>query len=394
MSVDFLPVVVLINFDDDTLFLINQCNFKTRRVLRFDSVQEMMTAWRVRRLNVIACISRNEIISNESINFERIRYGELPAIPVFLLVNKFTESLRTIALAEGITDIFQFPLNAVKIETRVNFILDNWNDLQKEIEDNERPSYKTPVGKRIFDILFSGFTLLLLAPIFLLIALLIKIESPGPAFYYSFRVGTGYRVFKFFKFRSMYIDADQRLKELKHLNQYDDANLSTESGINDGSVTCNDCLGHNKCQFPMYGDNDTVMCERNYNSTIKFSKGSAFIKIKNDPRITRIGGFLRNSSFDELPQLWNVFIGHMSLVGNRPLPLYEAEKLTTDKYAFRFSAPAGITGLWQVEKRGKEEMSEEERLLLDNSYAMNHSFKNDIIVILKTIPALLQKQNV
>lgn len=84
----------------------------------------------------------------------------------------------------------------------------------------------------------------------------------------------------------------------------------------------------------------------------------------------------------------------MSIVGNRPLPLYEAEKLTTDKYALRFRAPAGITGLWQVEKRGKGEMSEEERLMLDNTYAENHSFASDIRLILKRIPALFQKENV
>jgi len=84
----------------------------------------------------------------------------------------------------------------------------------------------------------------------------------------------------------------------------------------------------------------------------------------------------------------------MSIVGNRPLPLYEAEKLTTDKYALRFLAPAGLTGLWQVEKRGKGKMSEEERLMLDNTYAENHSFWYDIKLILKTIPALLQKENV
>ncbi|MGL6068536.1 MAG: sugar transferase, partial [Sediminibacterium sp.] len=87
-------------------------------------------------------------------------------------------------------------------------------------------------------------------------------------------------------------------------------------------------------------------------------------------------------------------IGDMSIVGNRPLPLYEAEKLTTDKYAMRFMAPAGITGLWQVEKRGKGEMSEEERLMLDNKYAENHSFINDIKLILRTIPALLQSESV
>lgn len=121
---------------------------------------------------------------------------------------------------------------------------------------------------------------------------------------------------------------------------------------------------------------------------------NAFIKLKNDPRVTKVGKILRNTSIDELPQLWNVFIGDMSIVGNRPLPLYEAEKLTTDKYAMRFMAPAGITGLWQVEKRGKGEMSSEERMMLDNSYAETHSFTNDIKLILKTIPALFQKENV
>jgi lipopolysaccharide/colanic/teichoic acid biosynthesis glycosyltransferase len=121
---------------------------------------------------------------------------------------------------------------------------------------------------------------------------------------------------------------------------------------------------------------------------------ASFIKIKDDPRITRVGKFIRNTSIDELPQLWNVLIGDMSIVGNRPLPLYEAEKITTDKYALRFIAPAGITGLWQVEKRGRGEMSEDERLELDNNYAKNHSFFNDIRLILKTIPALFQSENV
>jgi lipopolysaccharide/colanic/teichoic acid biosynthesis glycosyltransferase len=136
------------------------------------------------------------------------------------------------------------------------------------------------------------------------------------------------------------------------------------------------------------------MCEKDYLDTQKNKAGAAFFKLKDDPRITKIGKFIRNTSIDELPQLWNVIIGDMSIVGNRPLPLYEAEKLTTDKYALRFLAPAGITGLWQVEKRGKGSMSEEERLQLDNIYASNHSFWNDIKLICKTIPALFQKENV
>ena len=127
---------------------------------------------------------------------------------------------------------------------------------------------------------------------------------------------------------------------------------------------------------------------------------SAFIKISDDPRITRVGKFIRNTSIDELPQLINVIKGDMSIVGNRPLPVYEAELLTRGALSKRFLAPAGITGLWQVELRGKGGvMSEEERMRLDNEYADhfigdNYSFWYDLKLILRTVPALFQKDTV
>jgi lipopolysaccharide/colanic/teichoic acid biosynthesis glycosyltransferase len=127
------------------------------------------------------------------------------------------------------------------------------------------------------------------------------------------------------------------------------------------------------------------------NQYTESAEQSVFYKIKNDPRVTRLGQFLRDTSLDELPQLFNVLKGDMSLVGNRPLPLYEAEKLTKDQIAWRFLAPAGITGLWQVTKRGKDNMSEEERIQLDMEYAMKNSFLYDLKILFSTIPALLQK---
>jgi lipopolysaccharide/colanic/teichoic acid biosynthesis glycosyltransferase len=123
--------------------------------------------------------------------------------------------------------------------------------------------------------------------------------------------------------------------------------------------------------------------------------GSArFFKISNDPRITKVGRFLRNTSLDELPQLFNVLKGDMSLVGNRPLPLYEAATLTTNEFVERFMAPAGITGLWQIKKRGKSEMSDDERIELDISYARKSSVLYDFWILVKTPAALFQKTDV
>ena len=108
-----------------------------------------------------------------------------------------------------------------------------------------------------------------------------------------------------------------------------------------------------------------------------------------------MGRFIRKYSIDELPQLFNILKGDMSIVGNRPLPLYEAELLTSDEYVQRFMAPAGLTGLWQVEKRGDAgKMSAEERKQLDIKYAKEFSFRMDMMIIIKTFTAFIQKENV
>ena len=140
---------------------------------------------------------------------------------------------------------------------------------------------------------------------------------------------------------------------------------------------------------------DFVISEEDYIHKKSKEKSNAFVKLENDPRITKIGRFIRKYSIDELPQLINILKGDMSIVGNRPLPLYEAELLTSDEHIDRFMGPAGLTGLWQVEKRGEAgKLSAEERKQLDIQYAKNFSFGLDIKIILKTVTAFVQKENV
>ncbi len=202
---------------------------------------------------------------------------------------------------------------------------------------------KMSVVKRAIDILLSGTALIILMPVFLLIGLAIKIESRGPVFYNSYRAGRGYKVFKFFKFRTMKVGADRMINSMLHLNKYNT------------------------------------------------SLGPVFFKIQNDPRITKVGSFLRTTGFDELPQLFNVLIGEMSVVGNRPLPLYEASTLTTDVWAERFMAPAGITGLWQIMNRKNAIVSVEERISMDIEYARKNNFFMDFSIMLNT-PGVIMKE--
>lgn len=298
------------------------------------------------------------------------------------------------AFKSSINDFYEYPVNVMCIHTRIGYIR-KYNDFFAITHDAVRDDvheYRVPWDKRLFDILVSATALLLISPIVLLIMLAIRLESKGKVYYTSKRVGTGYRIFDFYKLRSMRVGADAALKDLKHLNQYSE-NTKPEAEIED----CPRCalLPEGKtCSQELYTEGRKI-CEYWYYETRKNKASSTFIKIKDDPRVTKVGKFIRNTSIDELPQLINVLKGDMSIVGNRPLPLYEAEMLTSDDWSERFMGPAGITGLWQVEKRGKKgPMSEEERKALDNQYARTYSFWGDIKLILRTIPAVFQKENV
>ncbi|MEJ7737270.1 MAG: sugar transferase [Chitinophagaceae bacterium] len=387
------PVIALVNIDAPVFQLIADCQFNDFSLLYFENGIELSKQWESRKLPVAAIISQSEILGSSGISlFQTLINKRFPYVPFFIITDHPTEILLRIALQSGITDVFSPAVKADALKKRVEFMSINWKTIHKSSNIHKLRVYKTPIATRIFDILVASVALIILSPVLLLIIIALKLEHKGPFLYYSLRVGTSYNVFKFYKFRSMYVNADKKIKDIRHLNQY--ANKLAKVSTSDEPALCNECrvLG-TVCRFNLYADNN-VWCEKQYRLSGMGNGNAAFFKLKNDPRVTTIGKILRNTSMDELPQLVNVLIGNMSIVGNRPLPLYEAEKLTVDKHAIRFMAPAGITGLWQVVKRGKGDMSEEERLLLDNEYAQNHSFLNDLRLICKTIPALFQKENV
>ncbi|MDD2952871.1 MAG: sugar transferase [Parabacteroides sp.] len=265
------------------------------------------------------------------------------------------------------------------------------------IKEPDLAIFKLPLWKRTFDIVFTSMALLCLSPLFIITAIWIKLEDKGPVFYKSKRVGSNYKVFDFYKFRSMYMDADKRIAEYKKLNQYTEsiAKEDTSSSVTSADLqNATSIVKQNEHKTILYSDNDATS-ENDYLKVKRTERSNAFVKLENDPRVTRIGHFIRKYSIDELPQLFNILKGDMSIVGNRPLPVYEAELLTSDEYIQRFMAPAGLTGLWQVEKRGNSgSMSAEERKQLDIKYAHTFSFWLDIKIIFKTFTAFIQKENV
>jgi exopolysaccharide biosynthesis polyprenyl glycosylphosphotransferase len=191
-------------------------------------------------------------------------------------------------------------------------------------------------AKRVFDFILTACAMPFLLPIFALVAIVIKLDSPGPVFFMQQRVGLRKHLFAMYKFRSMYTDAEERLKEIEHLNE---------------------------------------------------AEGPIF-KMKNDPRITRVGRFIRKTSIDELPQLFNVLRGEMSLVGPRPMSIRDVDLFDRGIQRRRFSVQPGITCLWQIS--GRSNLSFQRWLELDLEYIENWSFGLDVKILLKTIPAVLR----
>ena len=329
-------------------------------------------------------------IQKDILDIEYLR-KKYPGIYMVLVMDSLTKEESLQYLKAGINNTIPFEAPQEAIESLINFQKrrkqQKIKDIQKKGENIQ--TFKLPVWKRCFDIVSSGFALIILSPLLIITAIAIRMESKGAVIYKSKRVGSNYQIFDFLKFRSMYTNANKHLKDYNSLNQY-----QTDSIEEDIIWEETPDFEENENEIVLISD-DFVISEEAYINKKTQEQKNAFVKLENDPRITRIGRIIRKYSIDELPQLINILKGDMSVVGNRPLPLYEAELLTSDEYIDRFMAPAGLTGLWQVEKRGNSgKMSADERKQLDIKYAKTFSFWLDMKIILKTVTAFIQKENV
>ncbi len=361
---------------------------------------------KVRNEHFILFFERND--PNTDVTAITYLKKKCPGVYVILLTDKMTDTERTSYQKCGINDTLDKNASVTELNKKIQFISDREGILFDPVGPKFKIlSFKIPLWKRVFDIVFSSLGIIVLSPVFIITAIAIKLESKGPVLFKSKRVGTNYTIFDFLKFRSMYANADKQLKELsKSQNQYinhpDESpkiptlSIGSEEALENGLV--DDNMGAEMLisddEVMLVGD-DFVVSEGDFNKKKNEEIQNAFVKIENDPRVTKVGAFIRKYSIDELPQLFNILRGDMSIVGNRPLPLYEAERLTADDCIDRFMAPAGLTGLWQVEERGKGgDMSAEERKQLDIRYGQTYNFSLDMKIIFRTLTAFVQKENV
>lgn len=323
------------------------------------------------------------------IQYMRKKY---PGLYMVLVIDSLSKEEASEYLKAGINNTIKYETSQEALKDLSTFLKRRKDQKIKalQLKAQNINAFRLPLWKRTFDIFFSGMAILCLSPLLIFTALAIRIESKGPIIYKSKRVGSNYQIFDFLKFRSMYTDADKHLKDFNALNQYqqEDEDIWGE----EPEAEVNEEIDEEEI---LLISDDFVISEEDYINKKSKEKSNAFVKLENDPRITKIGRIIRKYSIDELPQLINILKGDMSIVGNRPLPLYEAELLTSDEHIDRFMGPAGLTCLWQVEKRGEAgKLSAEERKQLDITYAKTFSFWLDIKIILKTVTAFIQKENV
>lgn len=305
-------------------------------------------------------------------NFWVEQFDIKKSIPFILLDDEKNQETVAKVLQNEIDDIYTKPTEIETIARRILELKKNKQQNNKDIVSTVPTvnHYETSFLKRTFDIIVASFGLLLYSPVLLIAIIAIRLESKGKVWSVSKKVGTGYMVFDYYMLRSTFTLSERRLKDLVHLKHPKKEVLTDYSDISS-----------------------------NKNQQAGNQASPAFVKLEEDPLITRVGHIIQKSGIDGIPVLINVLKGNMSVVGNKPLPIYEAELLTTNDLTNRINGPVGITGFWRIKSRRRlKKMSHEERRVLENKYSKitkrKFSFWKDTWIILRTIPAVFRKRNV
>ena len=336
-------------------------------------------------------------VLNEDITAITYLRKKCPNVYIILMTDTMTEEERNTYLKCGINDTIHFEASVTDLNKKIQFI----SDREYILFSSEAPwrgilKFKIPVWKRLFDIIVASLAIIVLSPIFILTAIAIKMESKGPVLFKSKRVGTNYAIFDFLKFRSMYADAEHQLKELsKEHNQYkeqaseesksastapldDQANLAMMNMGTDTEMMISDE------EIMLVGD-DFVVSETDFNKQKEEEINNAFVKIEDDPRVTKVGKFIRKFSIDELPQLFNILKGDMSLIGPRPPLTYHPWPIGqyTPHQRRMFEVRPGITGWAQV--HGRKDVEWNHRIELSVWYVDHLSLALDVKIFFMTI---------
>ena len=310
-------------------------------------------------------------------------HKRFPRVYIILITEGLPAEARKAYLQAGVNNTLPPQADETSIHRMTQFLQVRQKHKMQEFSQSHRKMLNTfhlPAWKRAFDILFAICALIILSPLLIGTAIAIRLESKGKVIYKSQRVGSNYRIFNFLKFRSMYTNADKRLKELNALNQY---KIEEELTDEQPDIRFDDLTGTSEEEATLLISDDFVISEEDFLKKKAQEKQNTFVKIENDPRVTRVGRFIRKYSIDELPQFFDVLRGDMSLVGTRPPTLDEFEQYSSH-HKRRLSMRPGITGLWQVSGRSQIE-DFEEVVRLDCQYIDNWSPSLDIKILFKTL---------
>ena len=278
------------------------------------------------------------------IQYMRKKY---PGLYMVLVIDSLSKEEASEYLKAGINNTIKYETSQEALKDLSTFLKRRKDQKIKalQLKAQNINAFRLPLWKRTFDIFFSGMAILCLSPLLIFTALAIRIESKGPIIYKSKRVGSNYQIFDFLKFRSMYTDADKHLKDFNALNQYqqEDEDIWGE----EPEAEVNEEIDEEEI---LLISDDFVISEEDYINKKSKEKSNAFVKLENDPRITKIGRIIRKYSIDELPQLINILKGDMSLVGPRPERPFFVEKFREEipRYMVKHQVRPGLTGWAQV----------------------------------------------